>query len=431
MNKLNEIEVCVYDMGIFFCVAQALAKQAKKVSYYSPWKSSFPMSSDRELGEGYPDVERIYEFERFVNDNRGKGVLYVFPDIYDGCGWQILLLSMGELVWGSREAEVLEIERWDFIQYLKKLGMAVAPSVRGQGTDWLRKQLKDATISKVIKCDGKERGDVETFHARKGEYDLTEIEIANIEQRVVYGYAKKDKWFIVQDSIEDTEGKEIDGEPGYDGYCIDGQYPEQVLFGREIKGAAYWGEVRQNKDLPESVQMVNNKFAPALRKYGMRGNISTEIILCNNKAFYIDPCMRFPSPPTELMVELWENMLECMYMGAQGIMVRPEYKGKYGAELIIYSDWTKDNDSTLFFPKDMAPYVKTRYQTMRDGKEWVLKQTKNPYNKNPRACAVIAYGNNPAKVQKEVKERALAVRGKQLDVNPDCIDAAVKELEKY
>ena len=75
--------------------------------------------------------------------------------------------------------------------------------------------------------------------------------------------------------------------------------------------------------------------------------------------------------------------------------------------------------------------MKTRYQTKRDGKEWILKQTKNPYNKNPRACAVVAIGNDPKKVLQEVKDRVALIRGKQLDCSVDCIDAAVEELKKY
>jgi hypothetical protein len=69
---------------------------------------------------------------------------------------------------------------------------------------------------------------------------------------------------MVEDSLENKV------EIGYDGYCIDGKFPNSTVFGLEIKSLGYVGVFKDYKELPETVIDFNNKISEALKGYNYR-----------------------------------------------------------------------------------------------------------------------------------------------------------------
>ncbi len=330
------------------------------------------------------------------------------------------LIDMKIPVWGSREAESMEIYRWDFIEYMKKLGLPVPPSKQVTGIDALRKELYKSKDIKWVKIDSNERGNIETF--KYIEPEATELSILLPLEKDLGSYAKEIK-FVIQDPIESVS------EIGYDGFVIDGKFPATALFGIEVKDMGYIGEVRPYDKLPEGVKYVNSKLAPALKQYGMRGNISSEIREgVDGKHYLIDPTMRFPYPPSNLTFEMWENISECMYEGAKGNLVDPVYRGKFGCEIIMYSDYAKENDYKLIVPDDIRQFVKQPYifKSKTTGSIIVIPQSVQ----NSNVGSVIAYADTLQGAVDLCIDRARKISGHGLKIDTGCVDDAMKQLSK-
>src|SRR5208337_3215267 len=86
MNRLNlkNIEIAMYDYGIFTYIAEELAKYAKKFNLYTPWKGSFPMPEKAMIGEGLLNVNNVYHFFETLKGMDKKKDIIIFPDCNDG-----------------------------------------------------------------------------------------------------------------------------------------------------------------------------------------------------------------------------------------------------------------------------------------------------------------------------------------------------------
>src|SRR5206468_673120 len=145
------------------------------------------------------------------------------------------------------------------------------------------------------------RGDMETFHAKT--YRLIEPRLAELEHAL--GATKDITEFVVESPIK------AKSEVGYDGFTIDGRYPQMALMGVEVKDQGYIGEVIPYASLPRPVSFVNRVLAPLFRDLTYRGFFSSEIRIANDGTPYlIDPCCRMASPPGELYQYLIENLAE-------------------------------------------------------------------------------------------------------------------------
>jgi hypothetical protein len=197
------------------------------------------------------------------------------------------------------------------------------------------------------------------------------------------------------------------------------------LWGIEVKDKAYIQQRRDYKDIPEGVRWVNDKLSPALKGYGYRGDIATEIREGKDgKHYLIDMTCRKPYPPTAIMLENWKNQALCMYLGAMGIMVEPEYEFEFGCEVIMYSDAAKSDDYTLFMPKELEKWVKMPYTCFADGRRWVVPQA----SENACVGSLICLGNSAEEVIKSAEERSKLITGHSLKIDVHCLDSAIKEL---
>lgn len=419
--NLKEKTILVYDNGLFFDFALKLADYYKKVYYYVPWKDAFPAMTKLLVGTEWVNGKRLDTFDGKPFESIDNYFDYVeeadicfFPDVSDG-DLQEYLISKGKLVFGSRKGEELELERWDTKQYFKKIGMDVQPIKKVVGVQALREALKD-TKDKWIKIS-KFRHHFETFHHEN--FELSEVLLNKIEWEM--GPMSKIAEFIIEDAIPAVI------EEGIDAYCIDGKFPNYAFAGVEIKEKSFAGKFRRYSELSEGIREVNKQMEPALRAYGYRGFISSEVRTTkDNKHYAIDPCCRLASPPSEIYQELYKNLGEIIWEGANGNLIDPIPTGKYAVEVLINSDWYNENQhQTIFFPQKYRESIKLRYAMKVDGVYHILS--------TGHACglgAIIATGNSFEECKKKIEVIAKEVTGYCVSIDLNTIDEAIEEFNK-
>jgi len=200
--------VLVYDNGSFFELALRLARDFERVLYYLPWKAAFPRSAQALIGSGFDGVERVLDFWEAVPDVD----LFVFPDTYDA-DLQDHLKSLGKLVWGNGASQKLELDRWYMRGLQKDLGMNFPRTRKVKGVDKLVEMMEKEKDFFVKTSTF--RGDMETYHHCS--YPLSKPWVD--ELRHWLGPRQQTVEFIVESKVEGVE-------VGYDGFSVDGEYPE-------------------------------------------------------------------------------------------------------------------------------------------------------------------------------------------------------------
>jgi hypothetical protein len=410
MTNYKSKTVCVVDNGLFLEVAVTLARDFGKVLYYMPWQSGYPKSNVLLVGHGIPGITRIDSFWPVIDDID----LFVFPDVYDG-PLQEHLVSLGKRVWGSRYGEELELFRAESKKLLTKLGIDIGPWKLIKGITALREHLKKHQ-DQWIKIS-RTRGDFETFHAEN--YDLVKPKLDELEFNL--GAKASIMEFIVEEAIPDAV------EVAYDGFTIDGKFAKNATFGIEVKDKGLVTKTLKYDALPEQVRSVNDKLKGTLAEYRYRNFFAVEMrITKDGTPYVIDPCCRAGSPPSELMLELIRNWADIMWEGAEGTVVEPVFAAKWGAELLIISDWGDRNWQPLQFPKSIRSQVKLRYLTIIDGIPYVVPQA----SAHPEIGAVVATGDTMEAAIAEVTRLAEKVKGFYVDVHPEALEAATEQFEK-
>jgi hypothetical protein len=400
----------IWDNGIFPELAVTLAKSFGRVLYYVPWTSGMPKSNPLLIGYGLEGVERIADpWQHFDEID-----IFIFPDVYEA-GLQNYLAGIGKRVWGCRGGAELEIDRPTSKEASRKLGIDIGPYKVIKGLDGLRKHLK-ANDDQWVKISGT-RGDMETFQSKT--YAQVETRLDELEHNM--GAMKKIMEFTVEEGINDAI------ETGYDGYVIDGKYPRGAMTGVEIKDEAYVMKTTSYDRLPKQVQSVNDKLKPALKRYGYRGFISTEVRCTKDgKAYLIDPCCRLGSPPSELYQNLIANIAEVIWYGSEGILIEPEFKANWGAEVLLISEWADQNWAHIRFPTKIRENVKLRNCCCIEGEYYVIPQ----WTGCAEMGALVAMGDTADAAISEVKRLAEMVEGHLLDKPVDALDTAREQLEE-
>jgi hypothetical protein len=362
------------------------------------------------IGIGVDNIERVENFW----DEVEKSDVVAFFDVYDG-DMQVHLEEMGKQVWGSKKGEELELLRYETKMYMKnKLDMAVQPIKKIKGLPKLREYLKTVE-DKYIKID-KFRGNCETFHHIN--YELTEPDLDDMELDM--GATKHLVEFIVEDPLPDKE------EIGYDGFCIDGKYPNTSICGIEVKDKAYAGEFREYKDFPIEITSVNEKLSNIFKKYRYRCAFSSEIRVGKDKIPYmLDFTNRCPEPPTSLAMEMYENYAEIIWYGSQGICINPIATGKFGVEVIMRCEnavkrWTK----VSIKDKKCRPYIKFKSLMVVNDEMWI------PPMGYCEIGAVIGIGNTLEQAIERCKEYAEEVVCPHIEINVHNLNCAAEEIAK-
>ncbi len=416
-DSYNGKSVVIVDEGLFVDLGPRLARDDwGRVMYFKPWKKSAPETINLLIGSGFEGVERVRNLFEAVNE----ADLIVFPDCYQG-DLQVYLEQNGKRVWGSRMAERYEFMREDFKQALKEVGLPVAPYKTIKGISRLREYLSEHD-DQIVKLWNGCRGDAETFDCptyalRKSRIDALEYAAGPFSERMS---------FIVEGMIEASV------EPGYDGFCIDGQFTDG-FSDVEIKNEACLIACRKYEDLADPVREVNDAFGPLLAKERYRGPFGTEIRIDKKGVpYFIDATCRTSSPPGEAQWELCANLSEMMWRGSTGEFVQFEPAAKFGCEIMLYMDWGDQAWNEIYIPDKVRQWVKLATACKVDGLYYPI--CAEGYERlawsTEEIGAVIGIGDTIEEAIDEAKEHAESVQGFKVHYNLSAVADALTELKK-
>jgi hypothetical protein len=341
VKELSDICVCVVDHGLGLPIAERLARDVKRVLYFSEWQEGFSTVNKGIIGWGIPNIERCYDFWEIKNEVD----LWVFPDIQRS-GEQKELESQGKPVWGSRGAYRIETNRERFLDLLETLGLDVPEYRICDGITELRNYLKDQEDC-YIKIS-KYRGSLETKHWRNWKLDANLLDLWAVR----FGAVRELIPFIVVQAINTPL------EIGGDTYCVDGWWPSLMLHGIEKKDESYFAAVTPRDEMPEQVRKVLDAFGPVFSEHHYRNEFSCEIRVKDDAAYFLDPTCRLGLPSTSSQLELWGNYSEILWLGANGALVNPKPLGKYSAEVILHAKADDNIWPTVEVPSELRQWVK-------------------------------------------------------------------------
>lgn len=403
-EDFSKKSILIYDNGLFVSMAERLVGDFGKVGYFCDWQSGFPDGRELIVGSGLDGITR----ETYFWDVFKKYDLIVFPDCWHG-DLQEHLRSIGCRVWGAGMKAGLELARWKTKDRMKEIGLPVNPSQHIQGLENLRVFLKE-NENVFVKVSGL-RGIGETFESEN--YDLSKGQLDELRSK--YGAMMDVMWFIVESKIPDAK------EVGYDGYCIDGEFPDNAFFGYEIKDKAYFGKLVDYDELPDEVKEVNTKLSYMMQGY--RQFFSSEL----RNEYAIDLTCRHASPAGETFCHAFKNLPEILWNGAEGKLVHAISDYKYVAQMILLSEWACDHWQPVQFPDEIRPFVKLYNHCRINGMDWVVPQMAHM----PQVGSVIGLGNTPEEACDQAKERADLVKGYDIEGEAEALDKAVGLMEEF
>ncbi len=405
--SLKNKKALVWDRGLYTYLAQKLGESFGEVFYYLPQSDPYPKSLHSQIGVGLPEISRVYDFWKYVDEVD----MIVFFDCYDG-KLQQFLRDKGYRVFGSGLSEKIELDKVLLLQTLEDVGLPVPNTYRAEGLEDLLQYLEKSKGDKWLKASYY-RGDFETVKY----HGMPHFEPWLDDLRKKIGQRIKDIEILVQDPIEAA------CEVGYDGFCIDGEYTENCCVGYEVKDKGLVAKVFRNT--PSILEHVNRKISPVFKKYGYRGHFSSEIRITEKGIpYFIDPTCRAPSPPSELLCELYENYAEAIWDISGGVVPILKSKGVYGAELILSSPWHERNELCVEISKELIPNVKLKNHTKRSDVFYCI-----PNENGGIFGAVIAYGSTIKEATQKVLNVVKDIKADELDYESSTFDKAEEQYQ--
>ena len=372
-GKYIDKTVMIIDNGLGVELAISLSKEFGKVYYYCDWKmGGFPLMNQYYIGKGIPGVISIEDMWDHINETD----LFIFTDVLQG-DLQKYLRSIGKLVFGSYDAENLELDRVYLKETLKSLNMPVGPYVIVKGLNALRQYLikNDDQWIKISKF----RGTTETFHSKT--YKLTEPYLNQLQVKL--GPLAEQLEFIIERTLETKV------ETGIDTYTVNGEYPNLVMGGIEIKDTGYLAKVQPYKDFDKSITSTNDKLVPIFKQFGYTGWFSTEVRISENKTpFFVDATTRQPWPPSNLIWYMYKNLGDIYWNTASGKIVEPNCPEPFGFEIILQSKWAKTDWLPISFPLEYKQNIKLYSQTQTPQGIFIIPGSET-------IGSVVATGNSP------------------------------------
>ena len=406
----------VYDRGERLSLAQKLGEKLKKVWYYRPESSSYPMSLQDEIGRGLEEVEKVNNFLSYVD----KADYLIFFDVYDGADQQFYR-EKGYNVFGGGLSSELELDKVLFLDMLVKYNLPNPETYLAEGIEGMLAYLKDKKDMFIKSV--KHRGDFETYH------------YVNEKRAESWFNDLKDKVGKNSATILSLIQKPVKSvcEPGYDGFNINGRCPNNSLVGYEDKDKLILSRVF--RETPAILANINDSLAPFFKEKGMRGHWTIESRITDDGVAYpLDPTIRSPSPSGELMCEIYNNYAEAVLEIAEGKVPDLEIEEEdgepiiYAAEIILKSQWHKEHELCVEFPKEIERWVKLKNYTKRDGTYYCI-----PNGGQEFFGAVIGLGKTSEGAKKKAIEHAEQIGADELsfDCCFDTVEKGIKAGEKF
>lgn len=410
MTDLRRKSVLIADHGLYLSLALRMAREFGQVGYHHlAWKRGFPGYEEYDIGRGFDEIKVEHELFDAVD----RYDLIWFPDVLNG-DLQSFLRKKGYRVFGSGKGDELELYRIYAKRLMETVGLPVQPYKVVTGIEALIDFLKNnkGWFVKLSKL----RGITETFGS--DDYWLIEPRLDELAYKT--GIRKKYQEFLLEQKI-DTEL-----EYGYDGVCVDGKFPDLAANGVEVKDVAYACIVQEYAKLPKGMLKVNGALAAPLAAYNYRNFFSTEIREAKDGTPYlIDLTCRHPSPAGETQQELWGNLGEVAFEGAEGNLVQFKAKARYAVQSMIFADRADENVQPIKFPDEFRDNVKLYFECREDDHSYVLPQI----TKMNEIGSVVTIGDDLEETVERNKEIAETIEGDKVCVHTDKIEDVLREFE--
>ncbi len=357
MKDISEVTCCVIDAGTFIPLADMMGRKCKKAFYYSPFEQEY-LGIDRcVIGDGMDHFDRVDEY--MEPDFFDSVDCWLFPDIGYG-GFQHYLRKLNKPVFGSMGASDLELYRTRFLKVLNEIGLPIVHSQTCRGLSALSDYLKSCE-DKWVKIN-RYRDNMETWHHLDWQHSEREIERLSSE----FGPLKEGVVFVVQDAIRGDEDSPV-LEVGYDGWNVDGWFPDSSFQGYELKNKLYLGSLLDYEKQPEAVRKVNEAISPILEKYGYRNFWATEIRIKDGTPHFTDPTARMAGQTMEHLLTTCTNLADVIWHGANGDIIKPEFNAKFAAEATLHYTGPEEGWKTFKVPKEIEDSVKLYRCCFADG----------------------------------------------------------------
>lgn len=350
MKEIGDVTFLVVDAGLFLPMARRLAEDAKRVIFYNPDRRSFPSLRQAAIGDGFPDIEITLD----LWDEIDEIDCAVFPDI-GNAGIQLHLESMGIPVWGSRGGDRIELDREYFLGMLGEIGIDVPEYTVKTGLTELTNHLYDLE-DQYIKVS-RWRGDMETAHWRNWKLDKGWLD----KLAVTLGPLKEYVRFLVLPAIDTPL------EIGADTYFVKDDWPSTMISGIEAKDLCYFGSVMEREKMPKEITAILTAIKPFLAEQRYCNQISFEVRVKDDKAFYIDATQRGGMPSSASQQLLWSNFPEIVWAGANGELVDPIPEAKFSIEAMLTSKPEKDTWDVAEIPKSLERWCRFSYCSFVEG----------------------------------------------------------------
>lgn len=349
------------DYGTFVGLADAMGRRCKKVYYNSPFEQEYLCFERCVVGDGARRFERLDE--PLDPDHLKEIDLFLFPDIGMGGLQRHLRYDCHKLVWGHMGMSDLELYRTRFIQTLHKLGLPVIHSEFIRGVTALAEHLKTVK-NKWVKIN-RYRENMETWKHQDYEHSVPEL------QRLAFVFGPlKDAVpvFVVQDTIEGDDSQPV-LEIGYDGWCVDGQFPTESFQGYEAKNELYLGSLLPYSEQPEEIRAVNAAFSTLLEERRYRNFWATEIRVLGKDFYFIDPTARQAGQTMEHLYNTCKNLPELILAGARGEVLAPVFEANFAAEATLHYKAPNKGEcwQTIRVPEEVEQWVSGYHYCVADG----------------------------------------------------------------
>lgn len=412
MINLKGKTILIYDYGTNCDFAMKMVETYGRVLLYCPFDEAYPNPYRGRIGTGLFGVEKITNIWEYYDEVD----IWAFTHLFQG-EFQDWLRSRGKIVYGAGKGEALEIYRDQFKALQKQLEMPLNNHEEIIGMDALCEYLKEH--EDVYIKNNVYRGIMESWHHDNYETSRPYLDFLRSE----YGMYQDREKFIVETPI----CEDCTVEYGFDGLCVNGEFPTKTIFGLEVKDAGYICKFVDYDTLPKPVLYSNEKLAPIMRSYGYKGWYSNEMRSISKKeAIVTDMTCRHASPPTSLALEMFKNFGEIVWEVANGIVPDIQVKYKYGCQLIISCEWARKEPLAITFPPENKDYVKIKNLSIEDGVYWFLPQV----DEMIQVGCVLGVGHTMKAAQEHAKEIAKSVKGFNIEINYAALDTANESIEK-
>jgi hypothetical protein len=192
--------------------------------------------------------------------------------------------------------------------------------------------------------------------------------------------------------------------------------------------SGYVGQVKAMEDFPTPLQKVDKAFQGIFKGYDYRMFYSTECrIGKDGKPYMIDFTARMGNPPWGLYTLLYKNISNIIWSGANGQLVDPEVNAKFGAILMIKSEWAnKENWCPVDYPSHLRDFIRISNGCIIDKQHYSI-----PLRMGLKEIGcVLGMGDTLQEAMDSCVDNSKHLGGVDVDVDPLVFEDAQKEIEK-